>query len=73
MEFYRYMDAVNVDLKAFTEKFYRKITGGHLQAVLETLEHIKHETGVWLEITTLIIPGQNDSEVELQAAHPVGG
>jgi len=66
VEFYRYMDAVNVDLKAFTEKFYRKITGGHLHAVLETLEYIKHETEVWLEITTLLIPGQNDSEAELQ-------
>ncbi len=65
VEFYTYMDAVNVDLKAFTEGFYRKITGGQLHAVLETLEYIKHETDVWLEITTLLIPGQNDSDSEI--------
>ncbi len=65
-EFYRYMDAANVDLKAFTEGFYHKLTGSHLQTVLETLEYIKHETNVWLELTTLIIPGENDSEDEIQ-------
>lgn len=65
-EFYRWMDAANVDLKAFSENFYHKITGGHLQPVLETLEYIKHETQVWLELTTLIIPGENDSEAELE-------
>ncbi len=65
-EFYRHMDAANVDLKAFTQQFYRKVTGAHLDAVLETLEYIKHETEVWLEITTLLIPGQNDSEYEIQ-------
>ncbi len=64
-EFYQYMDAANVDLKAFTERFYHKLTGGHLQAVLDTLQYIKHETNVWLEITTLLIPGENDSEQEL--------
>ena len=64
-EFYRYMDAANVDLKAFTEDFYHKITGSHLAPVLETLEYIKHETDVWLELTTLLIPGKNDSEKEL--------
>jgi len=64
-EFYRYMDAANVDLKAFTEDFYHKITGSHLAPVLETLEYIKHETDVWLETTTLLIPGKNDSEKEL--------
>ena len=64
-EFYRYMDAANVDLKAFTEDFYHKITGSHLAPVLETLEYIKHETSVWLELTTLLIPGRNDSEKEL--------
>lgn len=64
-EFYQYMDAANVDLKAFTEHFYHKITGGHLQPVLETLEYIKQETSVWLELTTLLIPGQNNSEQEL--------
>lgn len=65
VEFFQYMDAANVDLKAFTERFYQKITGSHLQLVLETLEYIKHETKTWLEITTLLIPGENDSEDEL--------
>jgi len=64
-EFYQYMDAANVDLKAFTEEFYYKITGGHLAPVLETLEYIKHETDVWLETTTLLIPGKNDSDEEI--------
>jgi len=66
-EFYRYMDAANIDLKAFTERFYHKITGGHLQAVLDTLLYIRHETQVWLELTTLIIPGENDSDAEIDA------
>lgn len=65
-EFYHYMDAVNVDLKAFSEDFYYKITGSHLQAILETLKYIKHETDVWLELTTLLIPGENDSDKEIQ-------
>jgi pyruvate formate lyase activating enzyme len=64
-EFYRHMDAANVDLKAFTEHFYRKICGGSLGAVLDTLHYLKHETGVWFEITTLLIPGENDSEQEI--------
>ncbi|WP_341581742.1 AmmeMemoRadiSam system radical SAM enzyme [Marinobacter metalliresistant] len=64
-EFYRCIDAANVDLKAFSERFYHKVTGGHLQPVLETLEYIKLETSVWLELTTLLIPGENDSEQEL--------
>jgi len=64
-EFFQFMDAANVDLKAFSERFYQKITGSHLQPVLETLEYIKHHTQVWLEITTLIIPGENDSEQEI--------
>ncbi len=66
-EFYRWMDAANVDLKAFSERFYHSLCGGHLQAVLETLEYIRHETPVWLEITTLLIPGENDSPAELDA------
>jgi pyruvate formate lyase activating enzyme len=65
-EFYQWMDAANIDLKAFTEHFYHQITGGHLEPVLETLKYIKHETSVWLELTTLIIPGENDSEAELE-------
>jgi pyruvate formate lyase activating enzyme len=65
-EFYRYMDAANVDLKAFTEQFYKQITIGHLQPVLDTLAYLKHETNVWFEITTLLIPGENDSEKEIE-------
>ncbi len=66
-EFYRHIDAANIDLKAFTESFYHKVTGSHLQAVLDTLKYIKHETDVWLEITTLLIPGENDSDSEINA------
>ena len=64
-EFFQHMDAVNVDLKAFTNEFYRKICGGELDPVLETLQHIKHNTDCWLEITTLLIPGKNDSDTEI--------
>lgn len=63
--FYAAMDAANVDLKGFTERFYRDICLSHLQPVLDTLQYLKHETDVWLEITTLLIPGENDSEREL--------
>jgi pyruvate formate lyase activating enzyme len=66
LEFYKYMDAANVDLKAFTDRFYRKITGSHLEPVLDTLKYLKHETPVWLETTTLLILGENDSEQELE-------
>lgn len=66
-EFYAQMDAVNIDLKAFTEDFYRKVTGGSLAPVLETLKYLKHETDVWIEITTLLIPGLNDTDAELRA------
>ena len=65
-EFYRWMDAANVDLKAFTEDFYTKTCAGHREPVLETLVYLKHETDVWLETTTLIIPGLNDSESEIE-------
>ena len=65
-EFYEYMDAANVDLKAFTEDFYWKVTGSHLAPVLETIEYIHHETDVWMELTTLLIPGYNDSEKEIE-------
>lgn len=65
-EFYRYMDAANVDLKGFTERFYQQVCGGSLQPVLDTLIYIKHHTKVWLEITTLVIPGENDSEAEIE-------
>jgi pyruvate formate lyase activating enzyme len=66
-EFYRHMDAANIDLKGFSEAFYRNVCYAQLQPVLETLVHVKRETKVWLEITTLLIPGQNDSEAELEA------
>jgi len=65
-EFFQNMDAANVDLKAFSERFYWKITGGHLQPILETLQFIQHETDTWLELTTLLIPGENDSNQELE-------
>jgi pyruvate formate lyase activating enzyme len=64
-EFFRHIDAANVDLKAFTERFYRKICAGELQPVLDTLVYLKRETDVWLETTTLIIPGENDSTGEI--------
>lgn len=66
-EFYRYMDAANVDLKGFTERFYKQICAGSLQPVLETLVYLKHHTDVWFEITNLLIPGENDSVQELDA------
>ncbi len=66
-EFYRHMDAANVDLKSFSEDFYHRLTGSHLQPVLETLEYLKRETSVWLEVTTLLIPGENDSAQEIEA------
>ena len=66
-EFYAKMDAANVDLKAFTEEFYVQLTGAHLQPVLDTLIYLKHETEVWFEITTLLIPGKNDSDEEITA------
>jgi pyruvate formate lyase activating enzyme len=64
-EFYGHMDAANVDLKGFSERFYRKICGGELGAVLATLEYLRHESRVWFEITTLLIPDENDSNAEL--------
>ena len=66
-ELFAAMDAANVDLKAFTERFYREVCGGDLQPVLDTLVYLKRETDVWFEITTLLIPGENDSTDELEA------
>ena len=66
--FYASMDAANVDLKAFTDEFHVKLTGSTLSPVLETLAYLVHETKVWLEITTLLIPGRNDSDAEILAA-----
>jgi pyruvate formate lyase activating enzyme len=65
-EFFACFDAANVDLKAFTESFYRQQTGGHLQPVLDTLRYLARETNVWTEITTLLIPGLNDGDPELR-------
>jgi pyruvate formate lyase activating enzyme len=67
IEFFRHMDAANVDLKAFSERFYQQLTGSHLQPVLDTLVYLKHDTKVWVELTTLLIPGENDSDAELDA------
>ena len=64
-EFFAHMDAANIDLKAFTDDFYRHVAGGHLEDVLATLRYLRHETDVWFEITTLLIPGLNDSEEEV--------
>ena len=66
-EFYAHMDAANVDLKAFTDRFYQKLCGATLQPVLDTLVYIQKETDVHLEVTTLLIPGQNDSPAEIDA------
>jgi pyruvate formate lyase activating enzyme len=67
LEFFAHMDAANVDLKAFSEDFYHRLCGGHLQPVLDTLSFLKRETGTWFEITTLVIPGENDSDAEIEA------
>ncbi len=66
-DLYAHMDAANIDLKGFTEGFYARLCSGHLQPVLDTLAYLKHETEVWFEITTLLIPGENDSDAELEA------
>ncbi len=66
-EFYQHMDAANVDLKGFTQEFYKKVCIGDLQPVLDTLVYLKKETSVWLEVTTLLIPQTNDSDREIEA------
>jgi len=63
---YKYIDAANVDLKGFTERFYHKLTFSHLDDVLDTLVWLKNETDVWFEITTLLIPDENDSPQEIK-------
>ncbi len=67
VEFFRHIDAANVDLKAFTESFYKRLCTGSLEAVKDTLVYLKHETDVWVEITTLLIPEENDSPAEIEA------
>ena len=64
-DLYGHLDALNVDLKGFTEDFYRHVCGARLEPVLETLEYLRHETDLWFEITTLLIPGRNDADAEL--------
>ena len=59
--FFRHMDAANIDLKGFTEHFYNSLCSAQLGPVLDRLAYLKHETNVWFEITTLLIPGENDS------------
>ncbi|MDR0578126.1 MAG: AmmeMemoRadiSam system radical SAM enzyme [Candidatus Accumulibacter sp.] len=66
-EFFAAMDAANIDLKAFTDAFYARLCGGRLRPVLDTLAYVRHGTGCWLEITTLLIPGRNDSTAEIEA------
>lgn len=66
-EFFAHMDATNIDLKAFSEKFYYQLCGGKLADVLDTILYVKHETNTWLELTTLLIPGENDSPKEIDA------
>ncbi len=66
-EFYAHMDAANVDLKAFTDEFYHRTCAARLEPVLDTLRFLRHETDVWFEITTLLIPGHNDSDAEIDA------
>ena len=63
--FFRHMDAANIDLKGFTREFYRKVCGAELERVLETIDYVANRTSTWLELTTLLIPGHNDSDEEL--------
>jgi pyruvate formate lyase activating enzyme len=63
---YKFIDAANVDLKAFTEKFYKNLTSSHIGPVLDTIKWLKNETDIWIELTTLLIPGENDSDDEIK-------
>ena len=65
-DFYEHIDAANIDLKAFTQQFYKKLCFADLAPILDTLKWLKRETDVWIEVTTLLIPGQNDSVEEVQ-------
>jgi pyruvate formate lyase activating enzyme len=67
-DLFAHIDAVNVDLKSFSEDFYHRVCGASLAATLDTLRYVKHETRTWLEVTTLLIPGANDSDAELHKA-----
>ena len=70
VDLYSAMDAANIDLKAFTDKFYREVCLGHLEPVKETLKHVVKNTSCWVELTTLLIPGHNDSDTEVEALAP---
>jgi len=61
-----WLDGINVDLKAFSEDYYKRLCKARLEPVLETIKYIAKETNIWLEITTLLVPGENDSEDELR-------
>jgi pyruvate formate lyase activating enzyme len=65
-EFYRHMDAANIDLKGFSDDFYRKLAAGRLDPVKDTIRYVCNETDVWVELTTLLIPGWNDTEADLR-------
>lgn len=65
-EFFKYIDAVNIDLKAFSEEFYKKNCLAHLEPILDTIKYVRQETNCWLELTTLLIEGENDSDDELK-------
>jgi len=65
-ELFSFIDAANIDLKAFDEDFYRRVAGGHLEPVLDTLRYLRHETDLWFEITNLVIPGYNDAEDDIR-------
>lgn len=64
-EFFKYMDAVNVDLKSFNKEFYQKYCLANMEPILETIKYVKNETNCWMELTTLLIEGENDSEEEI--------
>jgi pyruvate formate lyase activating enzyme len=65
-DFFSFIDAANVDLKAFDDGFYRRVAGGRLDPVLDTLRYLRNETGVWFEITNLVIPGHNDADDDIR-------
>lgn len=67
VEFFRHMDAVNIDLKGFTDGFYKDLCTADLRSVLDTIQYVHDHTDVWMELTTLLIPGKNDSDDELKA------
>ena len=65
-EFFGVMQAANIDLKGFSDRFYRGLTGSEIAPVLETIAHVVNETECWVELTTLLIPGENDGDAELR-------